>query len=173
MMKKRLLYFFLTISFLGCSDGDLQVENIDFDPVAVQFCTGNNTIFFKIIDSEAIILVLPNDMIVNEVTGDEPRTSAIPTASRFFYRFFTDNVTANYFCGDIPPATPLVDNELEATAGTVTVTTTSETSEIEGEEEETVTYTHSIQINGLVLLNTNGERIISSSFTFGEVTSTN
>ncbi len=167
-MKKLLFYFFLAVSLQGCGDGDLQVESIDFDPVAIQFCSGNNTLFFKTIDSEAIILILPESMIVNEVTNDEPRTSTIPAASRFFYRFFTDNVTANYFCGDIPPATPQVDNELEATAGTVSVTTTSETA-----ENGTVTFTHSIKIEGLVLLNTNGERIISSSFTFGEVTSTN
>ncbi|XLS30398.1 hypothetical protein ACJD0Z_06125 [Flavobacteriaceae bacterium M23B6Z8] len=165
---KKILTFFLMIGLLvSCSDGDLQVETIDFTAISIQSCPDDNQLFFKISSDEAIILEASESLIVNEVTepGD-PRTSSIPGSSQFSYRFFSANVNNAYFCGNLPPATPTVSDELEATAGTVSVITE------EIIENEVIRYEHTISIQGLVLLNSNGERIIDTDFEFGTVSTT-
>lgn len=165
-MKKIFITFIFASLCCACSDSDLQVESIDFTTVSIQNCDNNTEVLFKISSDEAIILELASNLIVNEATTDEPRTSQIPGGSQFSYRFFSENVSTTYFCSAIPPATPIVNDELEATAGTVSVTT------VEVVENEVTSYQHTINIEDLVLLNSNGERIIDTNFEFGVITTT-
>lgn len=162
---KKIRTFLILIGLLSaCSDGDLQVETIDFTAISIQSCSEDNQLFFKISGDEAIILEASENLIVNEVTDPgDPRTSAIPGSSQFSYRFFSANVNNAYFCSNLPPTTPIVNDELEATAGTVSVITEEIT------ENEVTRYQHTISIQGLVLLNSNGERIIDTDFEFGTI----
>ncbi|WP_340202729.1 hypothetical protein [Ascidiimonas sp. W6] len=166
-MKRIFIIFALIVLTSACSDGDLQVETIDFTSISIDSCSGDTSLYFKISGDEAIILEAAENLIINEVTDTEdPRSSAIPGNSQFSYRFFSDNVNNAYFCSSLPPATPVVNDELEATAGTVFVTT------VEITENEITRYEHTINIEGLVLLNSNGERIIDTDFEFGTITTT-
>ena len=48
-MRKRLLFIFLPILFVGCNDGDIIVTNFDFEDAQLQQCGDtSNVVFFKI-----------------------------------------------------------------------------------------------------------------------------
>lgn len=169
-MRKRILAAcaFLALLVTACDDGNLQIETLDFDSVSAESCdspiTTSTSIFFKINGDEALILELANDLLVNEVTED-PRTSSFPTSSSLTYRIFNGSVSSSYFCDDIPPITPIVIEEIEASGGTVMVTTNS---------EDGITFTHTIELEGVTLLNGTNERITDLSINeFGTVTTTN
>ena len=165
-MKKVFLLFTFLILF-ACSDGDLDIEVIDFDSTALQFCesqtTINSTVFFKINDTEALILELQTGLLQNQVTTDTIR-STIPSQSNLIYRFFDDGVSKNYFCDDIPPATPSVIEEILAEAGEVLITTMQS-------ETDTTRYEHTLKLSGVTLVNEKGERITNTQIEdFGTIT---
>lgn len=166
-MKKFLLYGFLTL-LIACDDGDLQIETIDFDSVAIQSCDlvsaemGN--LLFKLNPSEALILVLPNGALRNEDSMGqldfEVSASGPVTIS---YRTFSDNVTQNYFCSDIPPTTPIVVDEIIGQGGNVFITTTI--------SADSLNFEHEIQLSGISLVTSTDARITNLAIdNFGTVT---
>lgn len=168
-MKK---YFLLGCSlfFIGCDDGNLQIETVDFDSITqVQNCgtlsvSGTN-VLFKINGDEALILTLPAGLLKNEVTTED-LSSAVPGSSQISYRIFSDNVTNAYFCNTPPPLTPIVSEEIEAEGGTVFVTTTN--------QPDTETFVHTIRLSGISFVNENGSRITDLQVNeFGQVTTNN
>ena len=170
-MKKKLLFIFSFALILGCSDGDLQIETIDFDSVAIQDCanidvtTGN--VFFKISTTEALILELQSGVLNNgnSTTDTVETVSSIPGNSQLVYRIFSDNVTSNYFCDDVPPATPTVIEEIEAADGSVIIKSIANV--------DSTAFSHTIQLSGISLVNAAGERITDLSISdFGEITTT-
>ncbi len=151
-MKKIYILTILLFSF-SCSDGDLQIEAIDFDDITAQNCETlsiNTQLFFKINGDEALILELGQGLLLNKVST-EVITSSIPSNSQLTYRLFDDTVTSNYFCDDIPPATPTVIEDIEASDGNVLITTTT---------MDSITFTHTIQLQGIIITNAAGESII-------------
>ncbi len=77
-------YFFLalcSLALFACSDGDLQIETIDFDSVSLQYCTApvttSKNILFKINDNEALILELQSGVLNKGVVGD-PLSRKVP-----------------------------------------------------------------------------------------------
>lgn len=164
--------FFFLISCLGilfsCSDGDLQIENIDFDSVSVQFCTAPQTttanILFKINDDEALIMELQSGVLNHGVVGETVVTeSAVPSQTKITYRIFSDKVSTAYFCDDIPPVTPTVVDEIEAEDGTVIIETTA--------DADNTNFVHTISLSGITFVTSKGERITNLTINeFGEVT---
>ena len=164
-MKKLTISLILLICF-SCSDGDLEIETIDFDSATIEQCgtTSLTTrIFFKRNGSEALILNLQSGLLKNEAST-ETISSTVPGQSKITYRIFNENVNADYFCADFPPATPQVVEEIEAEDGEVLITTIA--------VDET-TFRHTIQLKGISLVNEQGERITDLSINdFGEITTT-
>ena len=153
-MFRRSLALFL-LFFIACNDGDLQIETIDFDSVNIDFCESstdiNSTFFFKLNPSEALILELQSGILKNE-PSDGTIISSVPGQSQVTYRTFSDDVTKNYFCDQIPPASPVVIEEILAEGGEVFVTTIQS-------ENDTTTYEHNIELSGITLVNSQGQRI--------------
>jgi hypothetical protein len=165
MKRVFLLFGFLVLN--ACSDGDLEIDVIDFDSTALQFCetqtTVNSTVFFKINDDEALILELQSGVLQNQASTDTIR-STIPSQSNLIYRFFDDGVSKNYFCDDIPPATPSVVEEILAEAGEVLITTIRSAT-------DTTLYEHTLKLSGITLVNGKGERITNTQIEdFGIIT---
>ena len=164
--------FFFLISCMGllcsCSDGDLQIETIDFDSVSVQFCTTPQTttknILFKINEDEALIMELQSGVLNKGVVGETVVTeSAVPSQTQITYRIFSDNVSKGYFCDDIPPVTPTVVEEIEAEDGTVIIETVA--------NAENTDFVHTISLSGISFVNDIGQRITNLTINeFGEVT---
>lgn len=164
-MKNHLLFFFFLL-LLSCSDGDIQVEAIDFDSVAVQSCSSpvslGTRIFFKINQDETLILTLSNGVLKNELS-DGPIVSPVPGQSQIIYRIFSGNVNTNYFCDAIPPSTPIVTQEIPAQAGEVRVTTTL--------NADGIRFDHKIELSSISLVTESGSRITDLRINnFGTVT---
>jgi len=165
-MKKLIVLCFVAL-FYSCNDGDLQIETIDFDSVAISTCestvTTSSTIFFKINNKEALILELQSGVLKNEVSS-EVLTSLVPSQSKLTYRVFSDNVTSNYFCDAIPTTTPSVLEEIEAEDGEVLITTILA-------EGTTDTFEHTIQLSGITFITSTDQRITDLQINdFGVVT---
>ncbi len=160
----------LVLILFSCSDGDLQIETIDFNDQTIQFCddplpdAGN--ILFKINESEALILDLQSGVLNNGVVGETISTvSTIPGQSQLTYRNFSGTVSSTYFCSDIPPATPTVSQEVEAEDGTVTIETVANADE--------TGFDHVILLSGISFITENGERITNLTIDeFGTVSTT-
>ncbi len=167
-MRKICLPFLLIGILLGCGDGDLDIETIDFNDVSVQFCdspvAGSSNILFKISDTEALILNLQSGALNNGVVGDTITTeSTVPSQSQITYRNFSETVSSNYFCDDIPPATPTVVQEVEAEDGLVLIESII--------DADTINYVHTINLSGISFVTESGERITNLTIDeFGEVT---
>ncbi len=167
-MRKFFLPCLLLCALISCSDGDLQIESIDFDSVTAQFCTDpqadSDNILFKINDDEALILDLQSGVLNNGVLNETITTeSTVPSQSKITYRIFSDNVSTAYFCDEIPPVTPTVIEEIEAEDGSVIIETVS--------EADGTNFVHTIRLSGVSFVNSAGERITNLTIDeFGEVT---
>jgi len=165
-MKNLIVLCFVAL-FYSCNDGDLQIETIDFDSVAISTCestvTTSSTIFFKINSKEALILELQSGVLKNEAS-DGAITSLVPSQSILTYRVFSDNVTSNYFCDAIPTTTPSVIEEIEAEDGEVLITTILS-------EGTTDTFEHMIQLSGITFITSTDQRITDLQINdFGTIT---
>ncbi|WP_318311372.1 hypothetical protein [Flagellimonas crocea] len=170
-MRKFIYSIFGLGLLFSCSDGDLEIETIDFDSVSVQFCTSPapnaKNILFKINDGEALILELQSGVLNKGVVGETIITeSTVPNQSQVTYRIFSDDVTKSYFCDDIPVVTPTVVQEVEAEDGTVIIETMVDP------DDETL-FLHTISLSGISFVTGSGERITNLAINeFGEVTTT-
>jgi len=165
---KRIPVALLLLALMGCSDGDLQIETLDFDSVANQDCSNldvtDSNILFKINGSEALILNLQSGILNNgtSITDTMETRSSVPGESQVIYRVFSNNVTSDYFCGDFPPSEPTVLEEIEAEDGEVIVKSIA--------NADSTAINHVIQLEGISLVNTSGERITDLTINeFGEI----
>jgi hypothetical protein len=152
-VKQRLLSILLLLS-LGCSDGDLQIQTIDFDQQTMEFCGSADTdieLFFKINENETLILNLQSGLLQNEASTDTV-LSNIPGQSQLIYRTFSDNVGTSYFCDPFPPSEPVVVEEINAGSGNVRIFTSQNAN-------DTTLYDHNIRLAGVSFVNEAGERI--------------
>jgi hypothetical protein len=151
---KKGVFYLLLASLLGCSDGELQIETIDFDGVSMNFCGTASTstqVFFKLNDVDALILGLENGLIRNEASTDT-LVSTIPGGSRVSYRLFDSTVSASYFCDAVPPVTPVVIEEIPVQSGEVLVFTTRSAT-------DTTRFEHVIRLRNTSFVNEAGERL--------------
>lgn len=138
----------------SCSDGELQIETIDFDDVALDFCgtaTTDTELLFKLKDSEALILDLQSGLLQNEVSGDTLE-SPIPAQSQLVYRILSEDVNDAYFCDAIPPVVPSVVEEIPAETGTVYIFTSQD-------PNDSTRFEHRIWFKDVSFVNQAGERL--------------
>lgn len=164
---KQLVFILFTGILMSCNDGDLQIESINFDDSTIQTCestiTLSSTIFFKLNTEEALILELASGLLKNEVSQDTI-ISTLPGESSLIYRLFTSTVASDYFCDAIPPTTPTVLEEIEASVGEVLITTIQNPT-------DTLQFEHTIELRNITLINEQGERITNTSISnFGTIT---
>lgn len=152
----------------SCSDGDLEIETIDFDSVDIEYCTDPVTdeknLLFKINGDEALILVLQSGVLNNGTVGETVTTeSTVPSQSQVTYRIFSDDVDDDYFCDDIPPAEPVVISEVEAEDGLVIIETMVD-------PDDDTQFIHTISLSGISFVTEDDERITNLSISeFGDV----
>lgn len=126
---KKILFLVLALLIFSCNDGDFIIEELSFDSTEIDNACGQLTLY-KISDSgtEALILELTgNDGsflsdIENQV--DTTNFTINNTSVKVLYRIFDNEVSADYFCQNIPPTAPLVTEEWFAPSGTIQVVTT-------------------------------------------------
>jgi hypothetical protein len=139
---------------VACSDGELQIDTIDFDEVALDFCGTASTqteLLFKVKGSEALILDLQSGLLRNEVSADTLE-STIPGQSQLIYRILSEDVNDAYFCDAIPPVVPSVVEEIPAETGTVYIFTSQNAN-------DTTLFEHRIWFKDVSFVNQAGERL--------------
>lgn len=125
-MKKISLLVLLSL-FIACDDGDFNVPSFDFDGLTINNC--GDLVFHKITSesTESLILQLDQDNTDNIFfkTASTNQEFAIVTegTNTMSYRIFNGAVTSDYFCQDIPSATPTVSEEWTGD-GTLLITNT-------------------------------------------------
>ncbi|WP_437396796.1 hypothetical protein [Flagellimonas lutimaris] len=170
-MKKIIfsIFSFSLVSFFSCSDGDLEIETIDFDSAPAQFCSSpvptSTNLLFKINQSETLILELQSGVLNNGVVGETVITeSSVPNQSQLTYRIFSDGVDKGYFCDNIPPVQPVVIQNVEAEDGQVIVETVVN-------PDDSTKFVHTISLGGISFVTESGQRITNLRINnFGEVT---
>ncbi|MEZ4875446.1 MAG: hypothetical protein R2793_08355 [Flavobacteriaceae bacterium] len=123
-MKKLIFIIVISVLFIGCNDGDVIVTSFDFENATLQVCGSDNSyLFFKIntAKTESISLLVANtsdDFATNE-------TLSVPldgSSNVVNYRIYNGEVTASYFCNEVPPTSPTVTSEYLGSAGTAQFT---------------------------------------------------
>lgn len=161
--KVFFLGFIFVLCIIACNDGDLEVETITFDNSNVSSCTSDTTatFLFKYNSKQALILELPKGILKNE---ENTVTGTVSQDYKLYYRTFNEAVNASYFCGNYPPVSPSVVSQFEATGGKISIVTKPILNET---TQELLRYDHLITITDLVILNSEGNKLVDSNFVFG------
>ncbi len=168
-MKRFLGILFLVVMISGCDDGDLFLEDINFDKATVATCT-NNDIIYKLNEKEALLLELPGFIFPSETKTQEV---TIGGSNRVVYRFFNGTVKADNICETIPPATPIVVDQWTAQAGGKIVITSTPIKSTDATNNSTkiTGYNHYIVLKNITFQKTNGTQVYDE-FIFGDYTTT-
>jgi hypothetical protein len=163
---------FLLFVLNSCDDGNLVQEDITFENTATQSCSTNN-IIYKLKDKEALILEIPESSFINEPTLEgSPRIINISSTNRVVYRFYNGAVSANNICETIPPATPIVTDQWNATDGTIQIITSAvkKTDAVTGRTKITG-YNHNVVFKNITFAKNNGTQVYET-FPFGDYVTT-
>lgn len=130
---KKLLTLFTAIILCSCNDGDVIVDNFEFENIDVEACdpliSGStfNYTFYKLdrTNNESISLDLSvtADLFTQNGTYG-PYT--LGSTNTIEYRRFDGQPATDYYCNNIPSTTPQVLERYFSTGGEVTFTTTTE-----------------------------------------------
>lgn len=170
-MKK---FFGLIIAFAlltSCDDGEITLQSFNFDSQPVQKCS-SKTILFKTINDELLLISLPeatfNSAFQNAETNGTPREVMISTTNKVIYRKYSGTASETVICSDLPPASPTVSKEWNATGGTIVI----ESNALYENDGVTINgYTHNITFTNISF--SSGEESFSfTSYIFGNYTTT-
>lgn len=158
-MKKLIVLAASIFMLQACDDGDITLESFNFDTVTVQNCSDNNLVF-KINDNELLLLNIPAASFANEETPDgSPRIVTVSGSNQIIYRLYSGDIGSSTICSTLPPATPVVEKEWNATGGTIEIITNA----LYASDGITITgYTHNIKFVNVNFSNSD------NSFSFTE-----
>lgn len=147
---KNIFALLLTVIMISCDDGDITLQSFDFESQAVQKCSDNNLIF-KIKNDELLLIDIPVSSFVNTVTPDgSPREITINSTNQIIYRKYSGNLSSTSICSTIPPASPSVKKEWNATGGKILI----ETDELYDTDGITIIgYTHNVTFENVSFSN--------------------
>lgn len=154
---KKLLAILSVILFISCDDGDMTFKSFDFGDATLQYCSLNDLIY-KYNGTEMLILDIPSSYFAN-VEGIE--TVVIGNNNKVIYRNYNGTANSSVICSDIPPSSPIVIEEWNASSGgTLTIQT---------EKLEDNSFQHIITIDYLEFVNGEQSTVIESE-SFGTYT---
>ncbi|QSW89765.1 MULTISPECIES: hypothetical protein [Flavobacterium] len=172
-MKKYASLLFLALLLNGCDDGDLTVDTIDFDAATAASCPENNinTLIYKTKSQESLILQLPLNSIPNDATpvNDSIVYDINNSTYRVVYRAYDGTVGTENICGTIPPRTPNITEEWQATAGKIVIKSIANIGDPSPTDGSTriTGYTHNIVFRNITFLKPAGPQT-EEEFVFGD-----
>lgn len=170
-MKRFLGILICALAFNSCDDGDLILEDINFDDVNTQSCSTNN-ILYKLKEKEALLLEISKSVFVNE-----PTVPGIPTVididnstNQVVYRFYNGTISTENICNTIPPALPNVTDQWTASSGKIQIiTTTIKTIDATNNSTRIAGYNHNITFKNITFDKATGPQTYET-FPFGDYT---
>ncbi|HEU4790490.1 MAG TPA: hypothetical protein VFS71_12440, partial [Flavobacterium sp.] len=168
-MKQFLGILICVFAFTGCDDGDLIVDTIDFSDVTTSSCSDNNLIF-KLKESESLILNIPEETFTeNPTAANDPIELDINATNQVVYNFYDGKVATGNICDLIPPATPNIKNQWEASSGIIQITTTAVKKLNETDNSTRITgYNNSIVFQNITFTKPDGTTQFYETFPFGD-----
>jgi len=125
-MTRIFLLMTCAISLLSCNDGDIFVTELHF-PETLEYCEGNtDLIIYSIKENpyESLSIKLAISDTINLISVIDPSpTSELSSTNTLNYRSYSGD-PSNIFCNSLPPTSPSILTNYEATTGTVKFTTT-------------------------------------------------
>ncbi|MCP2025998.1 hypothetical protein L1276_001138 [Flavobacterium sp. HSC-32F16] len=166
-MKKYASLIFLAFLLNGCDDGDLTVDEINFDSVTPVSCTTftenslstDPVIIYKLKTQEALILQLPQtEGIVND---NNTVTYDIDNAQyRVLYRAYSGTVAKDNICGTIPPSSPNVTEEWVGSAGKIKIVSSQVPTDIDANDSFRIkAYNHAITFENITFQKPAGPQV--------------
>lgn len=168
-MKRFLGLLICALAFNSCDDGDLILEDINFDDVDTQSCSTND-IIYKLKEKEALLLEIPKSTFVNEPTDPAAPTliDIDNTTNQVVYRFYDGAVATDNICNTIPPALPYVTDQWTASSGKIQIiTTTIKSTDAINNSTRITGYNHNIVFKNITFDKTNGTQVYET-FPFGD-----
>ncbi|MGQ7944617.1 hypothetical protein [Flavobacterium sp. WC2509] len=168
-MKRFLGILCCVFAFSGCDDGDLIVYTVDFSEIATTKCSENN-LLYKLKENEALILNIPEETFVNDATEPgNPIKLDISSTNQVVYNFYDGKVLAGNICDLIPPATPHINNQWNASSGVVEITTATIKSLDETNNSTRITgYKNTIVFKNITFAKGDGTTQFYETFSFGD-----
>ncbi|BAO55604.1 hypothetical protein [Nonlabens marinus] len=130
---RKLIYVIAALAIASCDDGDIIVDNFDFEGIDVQACLpdvteGNRTyVFYKLdnrsFESLSIRLSTTTEIFDTDGTFSDFNLNG---SDKVEYRKYNSAPGTSYFCNPVPPAVPQVNDLLSSEAGQVIFTTTNQ-----------------------------------------------
>jgi len=125
---KRILGLLAMLLFINaCDDGELTVDEINFDDVAVQKCSERD-ILYKISGNKMLILAIPlvENFPNDQTLQNQPIEVEIDGSDiQVIYRQYSDEPSSANICDLVTAATPNLMEEWHATSGTIQITSTA------------------------------------------------
>lgn len=138
----------LLFTMSSCNDGKLTYNDIDFSKTTtVDRCSilGDGArVFYKIQDTEALILVANMDEIMRDETVQTVDIEIDGVSTQLMYRKYSDKVNASSICSFPAPAFPSVTQEIFASPGAVL--RTQRTVAIRNTDNTEVNANHSVSL---------------------------
>lgn len=175
-MKQFLVILVLLFSLSGCDDGDLEVENINFEDVEALKCSDKEVIY-KIKDTEMLFLEIPEAAFTaafaNEETPEgEPTLITIGGTVKVKYRQYSGAISQDNICPQVPNANPNLVEEWNAIGGTIEITSTAiKTTNATTNATRITGYRHYIIFKNITFEKPGGTQVYSS-FVFGNYNTT-
>lgn len=167
-MKRALSLLSLVLLLNSCNDGNLTVENISLDNAEIQSCSTNNLIY-KLKGNQSLLLDIPQSSFTNEPSlVDSPTVIDINTVNRVVNRFYSGTVSTSSICGSIPPATPIVTDEWDATNGKIQIFTTAIKTTNPDNSTKITSYKHNIVFKNISFSKNSGGTQLYETFAFGD-----
>lgn len=172
-MKRVISLLVLALFCNSCDDGNLTLENIDFDDITTIQSCANSDVLFKLKEKEALLLQIPKTTFVND-----PSDAGAPTlididnsTYRVIYRFYNGAITADNICSTIPPANPSVTDQWTGTDGKISILTTAISSTSTTDNITRITgYNHAISFKNITFARNGGDQKYET-FAFGNYVS--
>lgn len=122
-MKPLVYLLSLFVILSSCDDGDIVVNNFDFEDATLERCEDFEFVFFKINTDSNESIALEFSTTEDILTEQGQVVITLSGDDQVIYRRFNSDITSDYFCDPIPPTTPTVNEELVSTTGVITITT--------------------------------------------------
>ncbi|RKS42702.1 hypothetical protein BC962_3159 [Gillisia mitskevichiae] len=133
-MRNYFYIIFLFLGFTSCDDGDIIINNFDFEDDSIESCAkvGRPKVFF-IINSDDIfesISLVTNNTAISELASiltintETDISFNLDSNNKINYRVYDGSITTDYFCNSLPPSGPKVIQEFVSVGGTVKISTT-------------------------------------------------
>ncbi|MGL5111085.1 MAG: hypothetical protein ACRC6O_00445 [Flavobacterium sp.] len=163
-MKRFFGMLILVVLCSSCDDGDLILDDLNFDNAKIAKCTSNG-ILYKLNEKEALLLDLPDFVFPSET---KTQSIIIGGKNRVVYRFYNGLVASENICETIPPATPGVSDQWNAEEGSIEITSTPIKKVDETNNSTRITgYNHNVVLRNITFKKSDGKNQKYEELIFG------